>query len=474
MKKLIGLVCFLLVLLLASYGYLGYSAERDFKYQIDQVNLNKPGYAVIDYYHRGWFTSEALVTWNVATDQVGAKDKKYIPQKTLVSIYHGPIIYVDNRLRFGRSNYVSKITIPTEYQEQFGKDFSAESTKPEIIVNVFENYFSTKTLKFDILPFKLNALKENFQLDWLGMNNTFTYSSNYKKLHGKIGFNGAGITNKEKQFSLGKISSTYNFYKSSPGLFLGKGNVTLNTITYTESNVKKFGLQEFTFTTDSSISSHLYEANAGYSIKSVTFNNETYGPGVLNVGIKNLDADVFGKVTEQIIESQGKSEAEKNALVFSLMTQAPAIFYKGAEFNSTLNMQFPQGLVEWKIVLNLPKEENINPVELFQKATGHATFSCPVALVKKYTLQSVMIKLGSQPAMHDQLVMEYKAAHPETAQVEPTQEQLATLFMDKQLATLEQQGIIVVKDSLYTLDLVIDKGQVLVNDKPFDMTKLPI
>ena len=127
------------------------------------------------------------------------------------------------------------------------------------------------------------------------------------------------------------------------------------------------------------------------------------------------------------------------------------------------------------LLVSLPKGDSSNPFELIQKIQGHAKLKAPTALVKQLMQQSVLQQMAKQPELQQVLVQQLQegsATAGDPSQPPLTQEQIATMQADKQIATIEQNGLVVASGSDYVIEIGLEQGKFTINGKPFDPAML--
>jgi len=478
MKKLTGLIIILAVLVLGGYYGMGVITEKTIKRNINVVNQSNGLYADIVEYNRHWFNSDAKINWRMHIPERIVKNSKGESETVAaqdfqmempIIIHHGPIIYANHKLRFGMGYAVSDIKLPTKYTEQFDTAFTKESIKPQLDLSIFVNYFNRSTLALELPTFKLVAKDGTGTVDWLGMKSTTKMSPGLQKIQGDVVLDGINVNKDDTKVTLGKVSSDYDLYQTASGLYLGDASFNLPSIDVDVKNQKMFELRDLSISSDSDIDNSLFNMHFSASLKSVLANGLNYGPGSFEVSLRNLDADVLAKINQQATAMQNGTEIERQQAMLAMLPELPKMFSKGAELEiSTLNMKLPQGSVDGNLLVALPKADNINPYELFQKVKGNAKFKAPVAVVKQLIQQSVLQQMATEPDMQQALIQQLQSAQPQANQAVPTTEQLAGMQTDKKLAALEQSGFLVVEGSDYLIEMNLEQGKFTVNGKPFD------
>ncbi|CEK11922.1 YdgA family protein [Legionella hackeliae] len=486
MKKFIGLVVILAVLVLGSYYGMGYLTEQKVRESLNFVNRSNGLAANIVEYDRGWFTSKANFDWRVhvpeqtiqnngQTQTIPAKD--YTVQMP-VTIYHGPIIFSDQGVKFGLGYAHTDLDMPKEYVEQFNSLFTNQSTKPNIVIDFFVNYLGNSSIDMSVPAFKLFAKDGTATFEWFGMSTTTSVSSDLDKVGGNITIEGLAFKKDQVNTKMSSITSEYNLHRTDKGLFLGDASLSFPSFVVMDSDKKLFELGQFDIHSDSDIEDGLFSSHVKTSVEKIVANDKTYGPGNLEVAIRNLDADALARLNEQAQQVQQGTDAERQRAMLAMLPELPKLFSKGAEFEITeMNFVMPQGTVEGSLMVSLPKGEMGNPFELIQKIQGNGKLKVPAAVVKQLVTESIKQKMMSpqQNQQNDQqqgiAQQIQQPSNPDaTAQAAAGStdvSQQAVTLADKQLATLVQNGVLTQQGTDYVIEVSLNQGQLTINGKPY-------
>ncbi|CAM4469296.1 MAG: hypothetical protein LEGION0403_FIIPPAGN_00266 [Legionella sp.] len=475
MKKLAGLIIILAALVIGGYYGMGILTEKTIRKNIEVIDQSNGLRAEIKQYNRGLFSSEAQIQWqlhipehvidaNGAAQTVPAQD--YSMEMPL-TIHHGPVIIANNSVRFGLGYAEAVFPFPKQYVDQFNAAFTAESTKPQLDLSIFVNYFNQSTLDFNVPTFNLTS-KDGGRFNWLGLNATTTMSAGMKKVDGTVVIDGVHLAKDDAQVDLGKVSSDYDLHETDTGLYLGDANFTLPAFNIQVKGQKIFEIVDLLFKSKSDIEQHLFNTSFTLTIKSILANAQNYGPGEINISVRNLDADVLAKINQQANAMQNGTDEQRQQAMIALLPELPKLFNKGAELEiSKLNFKIPEGTIDGSLLISLPKDENANPFQLMQKIRGNAKLSVPAATVRELMKQAVAQQMAKQPNAQPSIATQL-GAQPATQQpVQSAQPQV-----DQQLNALKQAGLIVEKGTDYFIEVSLDQGKFIVNGKPFNESML--
>lgn len=490
MKKIIGLVIILAVLIVGSYYVTGLITERTLKKDINIINQSNGLFVDIQQYDRGWFTSTAQLKWQMHIPERVVKtdngQTKTVPAQdyTLdmpLKIYHGPVMIADT-VRFGLGYAYTKLTLPETYYEQFGQYFTAESTKPELKISVLVNYFNKSHFRVNVLPFKLITKEDNAQFEWLGMISDVAISSNLKNVDGEFTIEGLIFHKDDTTARLGQVSSDYEMSQTKSGLYIGEASLNFPSFEIAEKENIIFDLKKLYLHTSSDIEDGLFSSYFKASLDKIVANGKTYGPGRLEMSIKNLDAEVMAKINEQVNKLQDGSDQERQQALLALAPDLPKLFAKGAEFSiSELSFTMPEGVLKGNLLFSLPKGESDNPFQLIQKVEGDGKLRIPAEVLRQVLVKSAKEKLMQQPDLpgtesagdaKKEQIDEGDVVAEESADKQVTVaeiEQKAKQQTDQKLENLVQSGVLQKKEDAYIIEMKLANGQLLINGKPFNM-----
>ncbi|MFA5958884.1 MAG: YdgA family protein [Tatlockia sp.] len=513
MKKFTGLVVILvLALVLASYG-MGYLTEKKIKEDLHVVNQSNGLTAQIKEYHRGWFSSQVVLDWRLVVPEHVVNNANGQPEtipsqeyrmKMPLTIHHGPIIFTGKTVKFGFGYANSELGLPPELTEQFNNAFADKSIQPKLDLSLFVSYLNNSSIDASIPSFKLLAKQGNGEFDWFGMNSATTVSSDRNKVNGTLTIEGFSVGKEQVRTEVSGISSEYNLHKTETGIYLGDANLSFTSLSITNKDKKIFDLSQFDIQSDTNIEDNLFHSHFKSSIEKVIANGKTYGPGNLEVSIRNLDAQVLARINDQFNRAQQGSDAERQQALLVMLPELPKLFSQGAEFEVTeMNFVVPQGKIEGNLLISLPKGNLSNPFELVQKIQGKGKLKVPALVVKELLTETIKQRLMTAPqppqsiqqGIVQQMQQQTDAQHPAPASTQEapkapaatpdanapvpaatapaalTLEQAsaqAAEMADKQLGLMVESGILVQQGSDYLIEFNLSQGKISVNNKPFN------
>lgn len=491
MKKIIGVVVVLAALVAVSYFGMGILTEHTIREDASVVNQTNNGLMVnVADYKRGWFKSETQLNWNLhvpertITDSNGTAST--LPAQDLhwqmpMVIYHGPVIF-HHGVHFGLGYGRSVINLPADLQAKFRETFTADSVEPKLDLSWFINYLNHTRFKLGVPQFHVSVQQQDglVRMDWLGLNSATTISSNMDKVNGDFTINGIKVTKGETIATIGNVSSEYNLHKTDFNFYTGDASFALPSIVVAVNGDNVFALDDFTINSSSDVDNDLFSSHLKVSLNKITANKLTYGPGNLEMAVRNLDASVLSRINTQIQKSQqSPNEQEKQQALLAALPELPKLFSRGAEFEiSEMSVTMPQGTIEGNVLINLPKGDFSNPFEIMQKIHGSGKLKLPAEVLKDILNQSNKQKVLSQ-AVQQELVKQMQEAQAQgstntSATALPDVAQQVMTMTNQQIAAYLQNGLIVQQGNDYVLEVNLTNGHFVVNGKPFSPAMLQV
>jgi len=469
--------------------------KRQLKRNIEVVNQSTALTVKIAQYTRHWFHSSAVidvlihVPEQVETNKEGKSDTTPAQDYTMnvpVTIYHGPVIYTGSHVSFGLGYAESDLNLPKELVEKLSPYLSAESTSPKLKLSVFVDYTNKSRFQVEVPAFKLLAKESKDELEWLGMVGDINVSSDLKKISGDITLDGINIIKDKIKGVLGKVTSDYSLHKTEDNLYLGQAGVSIPSLVVTQEDHPLFAVTQLKARTENGVENGLFESTSKMSLDKVVANDKTYGPGLLEISIKNIDAKVLARLNTQVNKMQRTSGAERQQTMFAMLPEIPKLLAQGPRFEiSTLKLTVPDGDIDGHFTIALPKTDAVNPFQIMQKIEGDGKFQVPAAIVKRAFIESLKQKATAQASLQsavmaqmndDKSMPEVKAtataavatpAAPDAVNQDAVVQQ-ATAEADKKLTALVEAKVLVQDGQNILLEFHLAQGKLTLNGHPFD------
>jgi uncharacterized protein YdgA (DUF945 family) len=500
MKKVIGLVVILAALLLGGYYGMGVLTEKNLKKNLTVLNKSDEISVEIENYKRGWFESNAVLSWELVVPakviekngkRIFTPSNKYYASMPLV-IHHGPIIFQNQKLKFGLGYANSHIDLPKKYDEKFEELYSSGSIKPSLDLDVFVSYLADTSLNLTAPKFNLISNKDHTNFEWLGMTSYVDVSPNLDKIKGRVVIDGLTWIKSGTNSVLKKVESNYNLYRGDLGFYLGDASLHLPRAVVMKDDAKLIEVEQFNLKSRSSIDKDLFNSSFKATLGKLYIKNETYSSCSVDLNIRNLDASVLADMNKKISKTKHRSDSDRQRVLLSLLPDIPTLVNKGAEIEVTdFNIEMTDGRVRGNFLIALPRENNVNPFQLVQKVKGDGRIEVSADLLKsfikhlyknKYTVDTLKNNIAKPlPATENKSAesesTETTKSKAETAAKESIDEpanksvdiekQIADQA-DKKIADMLKRGLIKVNGSDYSIDFKVFEGRLTVNGNLFN------
>jgi uncharacterized protein YdgA (DUF945 family) len=501
MKKIIGLVVIAAALVLGSIYGMGLVTERTLKRSIDIVNQSTGISVDVVEYHRRLLESSAVMDVKIhlperfETNADGKMETIPAQNYTLnvpVKINHGPIIYSGSNILFGFGYAQSTLTLPKELVEKFSSHFTEQSTQPQLQLSVFVNYANQSQFQVEVPAFKLVFKEGEGDAKWMGMKGDINISADLKKFNGAFTLTGLEVVKEKMKMVVGTATNDYALQKTDDGLYLGQAGVVFSGVKITQDEKPLFDLTEFKARNESKITNDLFESSFKTSFEKVLSETKQYGPGLLEMSIKNLDAKVLALLNSQANKLKTSTGTERQQLMFAMLPELPKLFAKGASFEvSTLKLKVPEGDIEGHVAISLPKSDTVNAFQIMQKVQGDGKLQIPSALVRQLLIDSLVHKALAESSLQSKVMtqMAPDSVIPDVKDASSTVStdqsnasssstdsvtQQATSEADKKLAALVEAKLLIVQGQDYVIEVNLSEGKLTVNGQPFDPSTFKI
>lgn len=505
MKKLIGLLLIILVIILAGYYGMGYLTESTMKKSI--VALNEKGtngpMVKLQSYHRGWFTSQAVLDWTIylpehltPASETNPGDLKPHQVTVPVKIWHGPFIFSSQGFKCGLGYAHAQVEMPSSANKMFNEVFTADSTRPNLDLDLFINFFKQAFYKIKLLPMALKAQQGDAVFDWSGLTLTFNVSPDMNSLKGQneLGALIFRANNNTEQGEIAPVINHYSLHRYKDNLYYGNADLLIPDVSLTKNNEKTFVIKKLELDSIIDIKNDLVNQDSKLLLKELFVQKRNYGPVKIELALRNLDANALISITNKLNQLQTEPSVfpamASSQKLLVVLPDLPLLLSKGPEFEiKTLQFKLPEGELSGTLFLSLPQQDSSPLLGLVQKLQGRGEIHIPSVLLKQLFAETIKRKLLLPPPA---AATDTEAANlsnkptdavvvpaPDTvtannsdaslqaaAQAQDVQQQ-AVILADKRLESMMQSGLLTLENNAYTLRFTLDKGQLLVNGKPF-------
>lgn len=359
MKKWSAFFISLAIIILAAYYVIGIIVKNTLDKNINSIPKNSLMDVHFDKYKRGWFSSHAVLMFKIhipaqkTTDKNGAT--KMEPPVDLdvdipITVKHGPVIFTKNGIRFG----LGQVT-----------------TRPETHYGALVNYFNQTVVNYTLPSFSMSGNggpeEGEFQLNWLGLGALLSVSSNLSDIDGNLKLYGFDGSASGTDFEVGKVIYHLKLKRHQDWLWVGRSHFKISSAAMSIGGQKVFDLVGFDFRVASDVIEGALNFDCTLSLQRLFADNQTYGPGVLKLSIKNLDPAVMAKLNQQEFNMMQEGTNPDLAML-SLIAELPKLLTKGPVLElSEMTLNLPDGKIMGRLKISLPKNEANDPDQIMKK-----------------------------------------------------------------------------------------------------------
>ncbi|MCC5791177.1 MAG: YdgA family protein [Legionellaceae bacterium] len=472
MKKLIGLVVILAVLVLGSYYGTGVITERKVRETVNVISQHNGIYVQLKDYQRGWFHSSAQLDWRLDIPERvvrAANGAQTVPAQRYefsmpLTVDHGPVIFSDAGVKFGLGYAQTRMTLPEKYVQQFESLFTKDSTQPKLEFSQFINYLAKSRISLAVPAFQLVSAEGTGRLHWKGMDTSVSMTSDLSNIDGSFLVKGMDFSKDKMKTSLSEIKADYDVSKSSYGLYVGSASLSFPSLVVSTIDKRVFELDDVSLDSSSDISSGLLSSHLNLALKKLMLEEQQYGPGNVELAVRNLDAGAMSRINTLSMQLQNSDETQKQQLMMSMMAELPKLFSQGPELEiAQLEFTLPEGQITGNLLLSLPKSEGGNVMMLMQGVKGNAHLELPHAFVHLMLVDAIANKMMSD---HVQQAMAQQSNQGALTFDEAKSQ--AEKMADQRIQAMIDTGTFVVRDQKLVVDMHLEGGQLLVNGKAFN------
>lgn len=485
MKKIIGWVVVFAALILGSYYGMGVVTERTLKKNIALMDQSNGWTLQVVEYHRGLYQSHALLrgmfsiparTVKDAAGQETTQPAVDVTLKIPLDIYHGPVMWVDSKAWFGLGYARSDMTIPEAYADRFKQNFTADSTEPHLRTTVFINYFNQTHFVSTVPKFKLVALADKKELDWLGMSSWVDIASHASRVQGEVVLDGLHLKEDQNSATIRNVRLDYDFNQTPLNFYVGNATVRFPSMVVMNGDATALDIQTVMLHSSSQLKDNLFGSEFKVDIKQIDNEGELIGPIALDLSIDNLDASTLAGINDQMNQMQQGNESERHQALLSLLPSLPKLLSHGAKLSlDQLSITTPDGVVKANVQLSLPKTPSDNPFRLIQSIQGEGKLTVSSVVLKKYLTRMARQQLSRQALPSTATTDASIVAVDGNVSVAPTAAQLeqkANAATDERITRLVSSGVLVLEGSDYVAVLKLSQGELSVNGKPFNASMM--
>lgn len=472
MKKLvITMLCVGGLLLILPFG-MGILAEQ----------VIKRNYAGLDieHYHRGWFSSTATINVRLHSAKLSGAISKYlspllqveyqlaseknIPFVLDLSILHGPVIFQSNtnfNIRFGLALINSSVDLPwNDHGMRWIKNIVGD--KKLVTSASLIHYFGDVSNESKVADVNYADVDNNWQLKWSGLRMISDASNDMKKFAFNSTIAPVFVTDLKGNpiFSSSPVQIDVNMRQGIYTLWFGDLNFRLDNIKLISNSKSIMAISGIKATQHSDFKDEKIATVMKYQVDKLELQDQHYGPTNLVVQVSGLSGRELKSISERVKIMDLESMPEEQLRWVGLQLLPDLIhMINGASLDVAFNTKAPAGDVNMKLAIATTAQEKgiVDPFVLAKSITGQCALTIPKSLLKSILSNEAEVAINAAITKN----AKERAELPDYTQAT----QIAEAAADEHLASLEQDGWLIIKGENYVGNYELKEGKLFSNGK---------
>lgn len=353
MRKLIGCVLALFVIVLVSPWVTGLWFERSYHQLITFYNLQGDFNIDLMHYHRGWWSSDAELHIEVINPEVlqyfaelGIKNPK-VDVTFQQHIQHGPVIFNSGASPlFGLATIRNQVHLSNDIQAVMQ---STRVQKPLVVeVKDFISFTGGYHKYFSISPFQVVYTKNNLLIQFnQGLQGNVWVSPTERRFSGDVILSHFVMSSGKNVLTVPKLDVQFKQYRTRNGLWLGQSGMFASEVDWNDENENVIHLSDVDFHGNIDEKSGELYGLKSLSVKEVMLDGRLIGPvhfqvsavGLSSKGLVNLIA-AYQKVVR-------RGELYESQLRQNITSLVPSMFSTKTEIKiDNLQVMAPEGSLQ--------------------------------------------------------------------------------------------------------------------------------
>jgi len=452
----VGIVAGLMIIALAAAPYwLGMQTEAAFKETLNTVATRGGLSGANTEFSRGWLNSTASNRFSLPGAAVAVEASHRIE--------HGPLplsrlLAGDVAPGLARIESTLKITPDKAAPAELASLLKA---MPSIIIVTTLDLAGDGSSEIS-LPGGTHKFGEE-QLKWSTANGTMLFDRDLKKIR-------ADVTLPSFQYESGTgtliVNSTVvssDIYEGTAGYMFGRNSLSVGKV----SMAPLMEISDIRLSAIIQPQGKFATMKLTYGVKQMTMAKDTYGPGTLNIAIRNLDAATLKQFEDELnkVNARNMPEEQKQMMIAGkLMEYAGKLTRDNPEIEVTrLSIIAPGGELKGSakfVVQGKEQDLSANPMLILTAIKGSAELTMPESLAKAMVMPQIQRDLAL-------LQQEGKLSREEAANLSPeTIDQIAEQAYPGYLSGSGFARWFVRDNGGLKFSLSVNRGQVVVNGVP--------
>lgn len=468
----IVIIVVLLAIVVPPYWF-GMKAEDEYNNLVETVSKYENLEIISRSYKRGWLKSSAEIEYSVKDENTN--HLKILERDT---IYHGPIPI--GLLSTGKITLKPVMAIietsadvKTDSKEKYAEFINSLPPANFETTLSLSGYGTTEIS----IPAVDEKLESGTSLNWSGLDGLINFTPDLHKASSVFNISELNIEDDKALISVRgmNMESNLDYPTSNFKNPLGNMAVTIEEISSEGKEGEgpnKVVMSNFEIAASTDQKGHLLNHIHSVGIEQITVGGNSYGPGIYELEIRNIDKKAFEEIQSAISQSQvstdQESESANDLFMTEMMKTLPALIKSSPEIELTkLSIKTDEGEINGHAIISASGDSLDNPElaanPIFLLAAISAEMNLSVSkplfdnLLKDYKIEEITDEMNSN---NEKL---------------PSKEKLQVLGQEKaqlEIKDMIEQQILILKNGNYEIGATYGLGQVKLNGNPLDLGSL--
>jgi len=469
--RAILIILFILLAILVPPYWFGMKAEEEYSELVETVSKFENLEIVNKSYNRGWLTSSSEITYSIKN-----KDQDHLTILERDTIYHGPIpVGLLSKGKFMLKPVMaiieSEAQIKTEAIEGYS-EFINSFPPLDFETTLSLNGYGTTEVS---IPSVDRKMEDGKTLKWSGLDGLINFTPELYKVSSVINSGDLEIEDDTFRVEITGINIESNLDYPASNYKNPLGNVDVKIEKFSSEGkdgdeLNKVSLINLEFAGSTDQKGNLLNHTQSLSFETLTVGGNSYGPGIYELQIKNIEKAAFEEIQIALNQSQNQEgSSATDLLTAELMNVLPNLFKSSPEIELTkLSIKTGEGEINGHAIVSV-SGDSLNSPELAAN---------PIFLLAAVSAE---LKLSVSKPLMDNLLKDYKieeiADEKSNSNEElPSEKELQTLGNARAQSEikemLDQEILVINKDGNYEIEAVYGLGQIKLNGKPLDLSSL--
>ena len=467
MRAILIIVIILVLAVLISPFWFGTKAEDEYNNLIENLSKHENLEIVSRSYERGWLQSTAAIKYNLKNEE---NENISINQRD--TIYHGPIpIGLLSKGKIKLTPVMAYIEtnadIKTDSKEKYSEFINS---LPEASFNTTLSFGGSGTTEMSV-PAKQEELEGGSKLNWSGLDGLINFSPDLNRVSSVFNSPGLEIEDDNAIVSISGINLESNLDYPASNYKNPLGNMLLRIEELSsqgkdEEGNNKVTLSNFEVTASTDQKGNLLDHTHSVGINSITVGGNTYGPGIYELKIRNIDKSAFEEIQVAISESQDSEGANTTDLISAkIMEILPKLVKSSPEIEITkLSVKTNEGEIAGHAIISASGDSLDNP----ELAANPIFLLAAISAEMDLSVSQILF----ENLLRDYKIEEITDERNSKNEKLPSEEELRNLAQERAQSEIQEmldQQIIVLKNGKYHIEAGYSLGQVTLNGNPLDL-----